>query len=94
MAVHACHMTSRKEVTACFDMVTANAARTLGLKDYGVVEGKPANLVLVDAPGKWDAIRRLATTTLVVKDGVIIAETRPPEARLMGEVIDFQRGEE
>jgi cytosine/creatinine deaminase len=92
MAVHACHMTSRKEVTACFDMVTENAARTLGLEDYGMAEGNAANLVLVDAPDKWDAIRRLAATTLVVKNGEVIAETTPPEARLMGEVVDFQRG--
>ena len=91
MAVHACHMTSRKEVTACFDMVTENAARTLGLEGYGIAESNPADLVLVDAPGKWDAIRRLATTTLVVKGGDVIAETRPPETRLMGEVVDFQR---
>ena len=93
MAVHVCHMTSRKEVTACFDMVTENAARTLGLKGYGIAEGNAANLVLVDAPDKWDAIRRLATTTLVVKGGEVISETRPAEARLMGEAVDFQRGE-
>jgi cytosine/creatinine deaminase len=93
MAVHACHMTSRKEVTACFDMVTENAATTLGLKDYGIAEGRAADLVLVDALDKWDAIRRLATTTLVVKGGEIVAETRPPEARLMGEVVDFERKE-
>ena len=93
MAVHACHMTSRKEVTTCFDMVTENAARTLGLEEYGISEGKPANLVLVDAPDKWDAIRRLATTTLVVRGGEVIAETSPPESRLRGEVLDFQRGE-
>jgi cytosine/creatinine deaminase len=91
MAVHACHMTSREEVTATFDMVTENAARTLGLRDYGIVEGSPANLVLVDAPDKWDAIRRLAATTLVVRSGEVIAETRPPEARLMGEIVDFER---
>jgi cytosine deaminase len=93
MAVHACHMTSRKEVTACFDMVTENAARTLGLEDYGIAEGRPANLVLVDAPDKWDAIRRLPTTTLVVRGGEVIAQTPPPESRLMGEVVDFERGE-
>ena len=91
MAVHACHMTSRREVTACFDMVTANAARTLGLEDYGLAEGKPANLVLVDAPDRWDAVRRLATTTLVVRGGEVIAETSPAETRLMGEVVDFER---
>ena len=91
MAVHACHMTSREEVVACFDMVTENAARTLGVGDYGVAEGRPASFVLVDAPDKWDAIRRLATTTLVVKDGEVIAEARPAEHRLMGEVVSFQR---
>jgi cytosine deaminase len=91
MAVHACHMTGREEVTACFDMITVNAARTLGLKDYGIAEGKPGNLVLVDAPDRWEAIRRLAPTTLVVKDGEVISETSPPESRLMGEVVDFER---
>ena len=92
MAVHACHMTTRKEVTACFDMVTENAALTLGLEDYTVAEGNPANLVLVDATDRWDALRRLAPTTLVIKHGEIIAETRPPEARLMGEPVDFHWG--
>ena len=92
MAVHACHMTSRKEVTACFDMVTEKAARTLGIEDYGLAEGNPANLVLVDAPDKWDAIRRLAATILVLKNGEVVAETSPAETRLMGEVVDYQRG--
>jgi cytosine/creatinine deaminase len=91
MAVHVCHMTGREEVMACFDMVTGNAARTLGLKHYGIAEGNPANLVLVDAPDKWEAIRRLATTTLVVKDGEVISETSPSESRLLGEIVDFER---
>lgn len=93
MAVHACHMTSRKEVVACFDMVTERAARTLGLGSYGIAEGKPASFVLVDAPDKWEAIRRLAVTTLVVKDGRVISETQPAETRLMGEKIEFYRKE-
>jgi cytosine deaminase len=92
MAVHACHMTSRKEVTACFDMVTEKAARTLGIGDYGIAEGNQANLVLVDAPDKWEAIRLLAATTLALKNGEVVAETRPAETRLMGEVVDYQRG--
>jgi len=92
MAVHACHMTSREEVTACFDMVTGKAARTLGIEGYGVAEGSGASFVLVDAPGKWDAFRRLAATTLVVKSGEVIAETRPAETHLMGEAVDYRRG--
>lgn len=91
MAVHVCHMTSRKEVVACFDMVTEKAAATLGLLDYGIAEGKPASFILVDAPEKWEAMRRLAATTLVVKDGRVISETTPTRTRLMGESVDFGR---
>ncbi len=91
MAVHACHMTSREEVVACFDMATEGGARTLGLDGYGLAEGSPADFVLVDAPDKWEAVRRLAETTLVVKAGEVIAEARPAEHRLMGEVVDFSR---
>jgi len=94
MAVHACHMTSREEVTACFDMVTRGGARTLGLEGYGLAEGSPADFVLVDAPDRWEAVRRLAATTLVVRGGRVISETRPAETRLMGEVVDFGRREQ
>lgn len=93
MAVHACHMTTREEVVACFDMVTGGGAKTLGLEGYGLTEGSPADFVLVDAPGKWEAVRRLAATTLVVKNGEVISETRPAQTRLMGEVVDFGRRE-
>jgi cytosine deaminase len=91
MAVHACHMTGREEVIACFDMATEGGARTLGLDGYGLEEGSPANFVLVDAQDKWEAVRRLAQTTLVVKGGEVVAEARPAEHRLMGEVVDFSR---
>jgi cytosine deaminase len=91
MTVHACHMTGREEVIACFDMVTEGGARTLGLDGYGLAEGSPADFVLVDAQDKWEAVRRLAQTTLVVKGGEIIAEARPAEHRLMGEIVDFSR---
>lgn len=91
MAVHACHMTTREEVVACFDMVTEGGAATLGLSGYGLAEGSPADFVIVDAPGKWEAVRRLAATTLVVKGGEVVSETRPAETRLRGEVVDFER---
>ena len=91
MAVHACHMTTREEVVACFDMVTGGGAKTLGLDGYGLAEGSRADFVVVDAPEKWEAVRRLAATTLVVKNGEVISETRPAETRLMGEVVDFGR---
>jgi cytosine deaminase len=72
-------------------MVTEGGARTLGLEGYGLSEGSPADFVIMDAPEKWEAVRRLAATTLVVRGGEVISETRPAEARLKGEVVDFGR---
>ncbi len=89
MAVHVCHMTTREEVTACFDMVTEKAARTLGVEEYGIVVGNPANLVLVNASDKWEAIRLLASAILVIKSGRIITETRPADTKFMGQSVNF-----
>lgn len=91
MAVHVCHMTTRQEVTACFDMVTEKAARTLGLEEYGIAVGNPANLVLVNASDKWEAIRLLVVPTLVIKNGRVISETRPTETEFMGQAVNFYR---
>lgn len=92
MAVHVCQMTGRSQVMACYDMVTKNAARTLNIENnYGIEEGKPADFILLDASDKWDAIRRIAATTLVVKDGKVIAETKSPETKLLGKTINFTK---
>ncbi len=92
MAVHVGQMTGRKEVMACYDMVTRNAARTLGVEErYGLEVGRPADFIVLDAPDAWDVLRRLATVTAVVKGGRLIAEARPPEVRLLGETVTFQR---
>ena len=92
MAVHVAQMTGRQQVVACYDMVTRNAARTLGVADrYGLEVGKPADFIVLDAPDAWDALRRLATVTKVVKGGRLIAAATPPEVRLKGERITFQR---
>ncbi len=92
MAVHVAQMTGRKEVMACYDMVTRNAARTLGVEErYGLEVGRPADFIVLDAPDAWDALRRQATVTTVVKGGRLIAEATPPKVRLEGETITFQR---
>ncbi|MHB1505541.1 MAG: cytosine deaminase [Sulfobacillus sp.] len=90
MAVHVAQMTGRQEVMACYDMVTVNAARTLGISDrYGLEVGKPADLVLIEAKDKWNAIRRLAPIRLVVKAGRIVAETTASQTTLLGQPIDL-----
>ncbi|MEL6223649.1 MAG: cytosine deaminase [Cyanobacteria bacterium J06627_8] len=79
MAVHVCQMTGTQEIDACYNMVTWNGAKTLHLTDtYGVEEGKPAHLIVLDAGDRYDAIRRRATVSHVISNGRLIATTNSP----------------
>lgn len=79
MLVHVAQMTGRTEVEACYDMVTWHGAKTLHLEDhYGIEVGKPANLIVLDAIDRFDAIRRRATVHYVVSQGQLLASTEAP----------------
>jgi cytosine deaminase len=78
MAVHVCQMTGTAEIDACYNMVTWNGAKTLHVQDqYGLEVGKPANLIVLDATDRYDAIRRRATVQYVFSRGNLIAHTTP-----------------
>lgn len=79
MLVHVSQMTGLAEMDACYDMATWHGAKTLNLADqYGVEVGKPANLIVLDATNRYDAIRRRATVCYVVSRGQILASTEAP----------------
>ncbi|MEO0770926.1 MAG: cytosine deaminase [Cyanobacteria bacterium J06649_4] len=78
MAVHVCQMTGMAEIDACFDMVTSGGAKTLNLGDrYGVKEGNQANLVVLDAKNRYEAILKRATVKWVISQGERLVETVP-----------------
>ena len=80
MAVHVCQMTGMPEIDACYEMVTSNGAKTLNIQDaYGIEVGKPANLIVLDADDRYDAIRRRAIVRYVISQGTLLAETQPPK---------------
>lgn len=82
MAVHVCQMTGRAEMEACFDMVTIGGAQTLNLKEeYGIEVGRPANLVVLEAADRYEAILRRATARYVISRGNVLVETAPPVTR-------------
>ena len=79
MLVHAAQMTGLTEIDACYNMVTWNGAKTLNLiEEYGVEVGKPANLIVLDAINRFDAIRRRPTVCYVVSRGRLLASTETP----------------
>lgn len=79
MAVHVCQMTGMAEIDACYNMVTWNGAKTLNLEEYGIAVGKPANLIVLDANDRYDAIRRRAIVRYVISQGKLLAKTSPAE---------------
>jgi cytosine deaminase len=82
MAVHVGQLSSRDAMRWCFDAVTVEAARVMGLEGYGLEVGDKADLVLLDAPDPIAAIRTRAARLAVVKDGRVVAETAPRTTRL------------
>ncbi len=60
---------SDSEVAAIWRMVTEDAARLLRQDDYGVAEGNPADLVVLDAEDEVMALRRVAPVLTAYKRG-------------------------
>jgi cytosine deaminase len=75
-AAHAAQLSTPSQIQATFDMPRYNAARTLRIQDYGIQEGLPANLILIDAQTPTDAIRRQPERRLVIRQGEILLESK------------------
>ena len=84
MGLHVAQMTSLDGMRACFDAVTVNNARVLGLADYGIEPGNAADCVLLQARSTIEAIRLRAQRLWVMRRGKVIA--RSPE---MSAVLDI-----
>ena len=76
LLAHAAHMSTPKEIEQIFDMATVNAARLLGLKNYGSSPGCQADLVVLDAYSPAEAITLQAGRRFVIKRGHLVAETK------------------
>jgi cytosine deaminase len=73
MAVHVCQMMGSEEIDACYDMVTWNGAKTLNIADqYGIEEGREANLILLAAGNRFEAIRTRSAPRYVISRGQLL----------------------
>jgi cytosine deaminase len=82
MGLHVAQMTSQAGMRACFDAVTVNPARILGLEGYGLEPGCRADFVLLQARSPAEAIRLRAQRLLVVRGGRVLARAPRAEATL------------
>ncbi len=77
MGLHVGQLSSREDMAWCFDAVTENSARIMGLEGYGLAPKCKANFNLLQAADRIEAIRLRAHRLAVVRGGRVIAQNAP-----------------
>lgn len=82
MGLHVAQMMGFEQLDNGLDLITTNSARTLGLNGYGIEPGNPANLLVLPADSGFDVLRRQVQAQYVVRQGKLLAQTRPARTEL------------
>ena len=83
LALHFTYMSGLDEIPEMLACATWRGAKTLDVEDeYGIEEGKPAHLVVFDAPTPVEVLRLQPVRRWVIRSGRVVAETTPPSTRL------------
>ena len=83
LLMHTAHMSGYDQISRLFAMITDNSAITMQVEDrYGIAPGKPANLLVLDAPNEFEAIRRMPACRYILRHGKVALTTKPEERRL------------
>ncbi|MCL2856349.1 MAG: cytosine deaminase [Oscillospiraceae bacterium] len=78
LLAHTAHMNGHDQLLELMDMITHRSARTLGIEDkYGIKEGNPADLVILDAKDEAEALRLTSECLYVLRKGKVICRTTP-----------------
>lgn len=76
---HLLWFTTREDMETLYDMVTKNAARCIGLNNFEIKEGAPANLVVLDQPNVLEALRFHERPVYVVSHGKLVDQKKMDE---------------
>ena len=82
MGLHVSQLMGYSEIANGLRFVTENSAKALRLKEYGIKEGNPANFVVLNAQDGYNAVRLQAEILYSVRNGKIIASTKPRETEV------------
>jgi cytosine deaminase len=58
-----------ERIAECFEMITNRSAKLMNLKDYGLAEGNPADVVILDAKDPRHAVAEVRHPLAVFKNG-------------------------
>jgi cytosine deaminase len=73
---HLLWMTTAADMETLYDMITLKAAQAMGLREYGLKIGAPANLVVLNEPSVLEALRNHAAPRYVISHGELIDPAR------------------
>jgi cytosine deaminase len=73
LAAHLLELRSARQQEVLVDLVTTSAARVLGLADYGLRVGGPADLLVHEAMRTVDLLARHAPPRVVIRAGQVLA---------------------
>ena len=82
MALHVGQLSSRDDMDWCYDAITINSAKIMALNNYGIEKNNKADLVILQAKNKIEALRLKANRLFVIKGGRIVAKTNPEVSEL------------
>ena len=95
MGIHALHMTGLDQMDALFEAITHNGARAQHLENYGLEAGCNADMVILQAGSRFEALRLKPNRLFVIRRGKVISTMPENRARVnigAGEVaVDFCR---
>ncbi len=76
LASHLLWFTAASEMETLYDMITVNAARAMGVKDFALKVGAPANLVVLQEPSVLEAFRTHAAPQYVISHGSLVDKAK------------------
>lgn len=76
LASHLLWMTTRAEMDVLYDMITTEAAKCMGLDDFGFRVGALANLVVLDVPDVLEALRHHNEPAHVISHGHVVDQDK------------------
>jgi len=76
LASHLLWMTTRDDMEKLYDMVTTKAAQAIGIEDFQLKVGSPANLVILSEPNVLEALRNHEPPTYVIRNGKIVDQEK------------------
>lgn len=84
MGLHVCQMMGYQEIMDSYKLISTNAAKTLHLGDgYGIREGNPASLIVLDADNFYNALNQKSEVLCSFKNGRLIAKAAPARREVL-----------